>query len=252
MKLLDQLTAQQRQCYDAIAAELAGHGISIRINRNKRTLISVRHQRDGSYRMSFHYQLLDYPAVQRELIKFGRKGGHGRYPRLDEALYAVFDAQHEVALEAGLDDSNADVHALQPIGEDFDFEACFEGIYSAYFDDLRRPAFGWARDPGDRQLRSIRFGAYYSDRRQVLLNPRLAQPWVARLFIEHIIHHECCHHRQAMDPKRGETAHSPRFKRWEAAFHGYDLARRWEQVFIRRLLAAPSELAAGFQESFLG
>jgi hypothetical protein len=54
-----------------------------------------------------------------------------------------------------------------------------------------------------------------------------------------------------MDPIRRENAHSPRFKRWEAEFPGFDLARRWEKVFLRRLLASPEETSKGFQESFL-
>lgn len=230
---------------------LAADKIQVRINRNRQTLISLRYQKDGSLRLSMHHQLLDYPGAIKEVIRFAQKGGHGKYPKLDEAMYAVYYAQLPQDQKYSVVTADQEVFDLEPIGDGFNFRGCFDEIFETYFRDLKKPHVDWARSSGQRDLRSIRFGAYFTDRQEVLLNPRLKQSWVARIFVEHIIHHELCHHKQAMYPIKGEPAHSKRFKEWEAEYPHFDLARRWEKAHLRKLLANPEDIEDGFQESFL-
>ena len=215
-------------------------------------MISMRYQKDRTLRLSMHYRLLDYPDCIAELQGFARTGGRGRYPALDQAIHAVYKSIHGESVIEHDWTVDHELQSLDRIGSDFDFDACFEGVYRDYFADLPKPGFEWARMPPNRDLKSIRFGSYYRDRRCVYLNPRLDQPWVARVFVEHIIHHELCHHRQMMQPlRRREASHSPRFKKWERSFPHFDEARRWERFYLKQILAKPGSIQKGLQERFL-
>jgi predicted SprT family Zn-dependent metalloprotease len=86
-------------------------------------------------------------------------------------------------------------------------------------------------------LRAIRFGAY---RRHgtptIFVNPRLDRPWVARAFVEHVLHHELCHHAQHCQPVRGERPHSPRFHAWESTYPLHREAIAWQRHYLSHLL----------------
>ena len=250
MDISELANTAQMELFAEIATALADHGIVIRLNRNKQTLVSLRHQKDHTLRLSFHHGLLAHDDCIPDLMNFAKTGGRGRFPSLQRAMNAVYQDQFAEAI-AVPDAIDADLSALPRIGSDYDFNAAFNDVYESYFSELSKPGFGWQRNPGKRDLRSIRFGAYYSDRRCVYLNPRLRQPWIAEVFVRHIMHHELCHHRQYQQPQRGETSHSKRFRRWEAAFPGFDLARRWEKAYLRHMLANPDSLSDGLQEAFL-
>jgi predicted metal-dependent hydrolase len=98
------------------------------------------------------------------------------------------------------------------------------------------PRIGWSRATRGR-LRSIRFGSYQRQTGQIRIHPRLARPWIADLFLDAVIHHELCHHRQACDPVRGERTHSARFRAWDRAFPGHADAERWMRAHLPRMLA---------------
>ena len=251
MDIRELASVELMNSFAELATRLAPIGVIPRLNRNRQTLVSLRHQKDHTLRLSMHHELLEHPDCIDDLFRFAQTGGRGRFPHLQRAMNTVYYGQC-VTKEAAPDTIDQDLAGLQRIGQDYDFYAAFDQIYQLYFADLPKPGFGWQRSPGKRQLRSIRFGAYYSDRKIVYLNPRLQQPWVAEIFVQHIIHHELCHHRQYQNPVRGETSHSKRFKRWEAAFPGYDQARRWEKAYLKQILMNPDTLHDGMQEAFLG
>lgn len=250
MDIRELASVELMNSFAELATRLAEIGVIPRLNRNRQTLVSLRHQKDHTLRLSMHHGLLEYPDCMDELFRFAQTGGRGRFPRLQLAMNRVYYGQcvAEEAAPAALDQ---DLASLPRIGRDYDFVSAFDLIYEQYFADLPKPGFGWQRSPGKRQLRSIRFGAYYSDRKTVYLNPRLQQPWIAEVFVHHILHHELCHHRQYQNPIRGETSHSKRFKRWEAAFPSYDQARRWEKAYLKYMLMNPDTLRSGLQETFL-
>ncbi len=253
--------ADQQFRFDTIVESLRPKKISVRLNKNRQTLISMRYQKDRSLRLSMHHGFLADAEVTSEIIGFAIAGGRGSFPRVDQLMKEIYygrsdlsNQQHSPRLEAHFTQPSGEqipVQDIRCIGDNYDFEACYDRMHRTYFSELSKPRFAWARNSAARELRSIRFGAYYSDQCKIVLNPRLRQAWVAEVFVEHIFHHELCHHRQRLNPKRGEKMHSQRFKAWEQSFPGYELARYWQQIRLKQLMAAPQEMKAGFQESFI-
>jgi hypothetical protein len=115
--------------------------------------------------------------------------------------------------------------------------AIAERVHATWFADLPPVPVAWGRHPPGRRLTHLRFGCYRRQNRRIEITPRLALPWVATIFLEHVLHHEYCHHRQAMTPPaRREGVHSPRFRTWERAYPGFAEAHRWETLALPWLL----------------
>lgn len=214
---------------------LTGLGLEVRVNRNRRTYLSLRQQKDRRWRMSIHEDLLAEEPCHPDLVRFARDHGRGDFPLLREAMTRLQDANIPI-------EPPTDLAHLPTLGSDFNFSACYDRIYSTWFSDLSKPPWHWSRDPGHRRLRSMRFGGYhFSERPLITLSPRLRQAWIATCFVEHVIHHELCHHRQRCRPMARENPHSPRFRTWEREFPDFDAAIAWERAHRERLLAPPSE-----------
>ncbi|NRA39562.1 MAG: hypothetical protein HRU15_15580 [Planctomycetes bacterium] len=251
MKEKDLQNDSEKQRYRRICTELDREGISVRLNQNRQTLLSMRYQKNGQLRLSMHYGLLSFAQAVDDVIGFALKGGRGRFPQLDKAMHSVYYANVANIENPLMREQGLDLQSLEVIGDDFDFEASYTSIHQRYFADLSVPKLGWARHSAQRCLRSIRFAAYHPKSTKILLNPRLRYSWIAKIFIEHIFHHELCHHKQSVCPIRGEQSHSRRFRSWEAAYEHCELARQWERLHLSRLLADPEELKDGYQETFL-
>lgn len=125
-------------------------------------------------------------------------------------------------------------------GADPLLQSTAQRIHAAWFADLPPVPVNWGRHPPRRRLTHLRFGCYRRVQRRIEITPRLALPWIATAFLEHVLHHEYCHHRQAMQPvgrfSRREGVHSPRFRTWERSFPGFAEAHRWETLALPWLL----------------
>ena len=217
---------------DELRAALPATIITLR--RNRRTLLSLRGSTSSS-RMTIHPVLLSNPDWSVPIIDWVRRRGRGGAgSQLRAALRA---AQQELAsvLVATVSTGVADEPVL---GGPPDLRGILQLIHARWFADLPIPAIGWARHRRGR-ISGIRFGCY---RRQpapgrISINPRLARPWTATCFLEHVIHHELCHHRQAHQPTlRRERIHSPRFRAWEGGYPLLPRALAWEHSALPWLL----------------
>lgn len=231
--------AQADPRVEALNRLLAGLVRHVRINRNERTLLSLRGSRGEGLRLSLHHGLLDHPQALAELPAWVR--GHGRTvgPTLRAAIDEVFRG-----LAATRRATPAAVPEFAPLGGPVDLQALYGEVHGAWFPHLSRPPIAWGpRRPGGR--RRIRFAAYH--RRpvaRIVVNRLLDQPWVAREFVAYVLYHELCHHAQAAAPVRGETPHSPRFKAWEARYPRFRELLAWEKAHLDRFLDGPAGRAA--------
>lgn len=209
-------------------------GVELRLRRNRRTLLSLR-GRPGVLRLSVHPQVLaDVDHAEAIVAWVARRGRGGAGLRLRAVLSRT--QQHLATLAEPADWEG--VSQLPTVAGGVDLEASLTRILARDCPALPRPAIRWARRSTGRLL-SIRFGTYRRQPRPgvIAINPRLGRPWIAAVFLDHVIHHELCHHRQAWQPDGGrETAHSPRFRAWERAFPGYLQARAWERAALPWLL----------------
>jgi hypothetical protein len=220
------------------SSRLAGFegGMSLRLNRNRRTLLSLRWH--AGWRLSLHEDMLDDAAALDDIVAWVAKRGRGRYPALNAAMRRVVD-EHRQRERA--DRGPLPFPLLEPLGGALDLGGAFTRVHATWFAHLPKPRIDWSRGSLRRSQRHIRFGCY---RRRpqpaITIHPRLDQPWVARAFVDHVLFHELCHHAQACAPLRGETAHSKRFRAWERSFPLHADVLAWEAAHLDRFLEATS------------
>jgi predicted SprT family Zn-dependent metalloprotease len=227
--------AQRRHRLEQLHLELSLRCPScrLRLNRNDKTMLSLRGRQGGSV-VSVHVGLLDHPEALAELPGWIVSNGRRTSPRLRQALQVVWREQRQRSIRI----APVDLPALETLPPAFDLHAVFTHIHGTWFPHLTKPAIRWGRNSPRRRLTSIRFACYRSrPQPAIVVNPRLAQPWVARIFLDHVLYHELCHHAQASAPIRGEPPHSRRFRQWEAQYPHHQLAQSWERLHLERFLS---------------
>lgn len=221
----------------ATACASALPGCRLRLNRNRRTMLSLRGLTGGRWSLSVHVALLREPQAISEIPSWVARHGRQTSAALRQALRIVWlAAQADGAAQAGdgLDPASPALD-LPTIAAPLDLQAELGLLHAAWFQRLPLPRIRWARK-AHRRLSHIRFGCYRRDQQLISLHPRLDQPWVARVFVEHVVFHELCHHAQACEPIRREPPHSQRFRAWERRYPHHDAALAWERRNLARLL----------------
>lgn len=211
--------------------------VQVRGNRNRQTLVSFRQSsKTRRWTLSVRPELLHYPGCEGDLIGFIARRGQGDFPHLRHAVQDLFSKLHHTQPQARIDHT---LTSLPTVGPHIDLQQRLAQLHAQYWPQLTIPSISWSRNPGPRPLRSIRFGCYRSwPKPSITIHPRLSQPWVADCFLNHVIHHELCHHAQHSQPwqVRREATHSARFRRWEQAYEAYAQARRWERAYAMYLM----------------
>ncbi len=208
--------------------------VEISVRSCSRSLMGLRRNASGALVLRIDPELLldpDYPVSVSEWILRRGRGGVGTV--LQHCLSRVETRRSERAAASAFK-RLADMPIIGPVA---DLHALTRDIHAGWFSDLPNAVVRWGRNPPRRRLRHIRFGCYRRATGQIDISPRLARPWIATSFLLHVIHHELCHHRQAMRPViRREGVHSPRFRDWERQFPGYVEAITWERLALPWLL----------------
>jgi hypothetical protein len=227
--------AQRRQRLEQLLVELAIRcpTCRLRLNRNGKTMLSLR-GRQGASVVSVHAGLLDHPDALAELPAWIIANGRRTSPRLRSALQSVWRQQR---LQTAVSE-RVDFPTLETLPPAFDLESLYDHVHRTWFAHLTKPAIRWARNGPRRTLTCIRFACYRSRPQPLIaVNPRVARPGVPKVFVEHVLYHELCHHAQANAPIRGEPPHSRRFRTWEAQYPHHELALTWERLHLERFLA---------------
>ena len=219
----------------ALSRLLGGLVVSIKLNHNARTLLSLRGSRRDGLRLSLHEKLLDHPRAILELPGWIRSHGRQTTPLLRDAIDTVF---REITRQRRA--TPLAVPEFAPLAGPLDLQRMYDEIHTAWFPHLTKPPVAWGPRRRSGPRRRIRFAAYH--RRpgpRIIVNRLLDQPWVAREFIAYVLYHELCHHAQACAPVRGETPHSKRFKEWEARYPRFRELLVWEKAHLDRFLDGP-------------
>jgi hypothetical protein len=209
----------------------------LRLNRNRRTMLSLR-GRPAAWTVSLHVGLLDHDGAVDEIPGWVRGQGRTTTPALRRCLEEAWSRQHAAKVVRSGDVDLA--RGLPTLQGPLILAQEFALVHQRWFSRLPLPQVGWSRGSLERRISHIRFGSYRrTPPALVLVHPRLDQPWVARVFVEHVLFHELCHHAQACAPQRGERAHSPRFRAMERDYPQHREAMAWERANLERLLAPP-------------
>jgi hypothetical protein len=188
--------------------------------------------------MSVHPLLLINPDSSVLISSWVERQGRGG---VDPGLrHLLAQTQETISREsmAVASDLTSSAMGLPTIGPEVDLGAIVTSVYDRWFADLPMPASAWARNAPQRRTRAIRFGCYRRGDASIRIHPRLGRPWIAQAFLEHVVYHELCHHRQACMPLvRRERVHGPRFRAWEQAFPDHHAAIAWERLALPWLLS---------------
>ena len=218
--------------------------LRVRCNNNRQTLISLRRSKgQPGMTLSVHKNLLLQEDLEEAFADFIRAQGRGHFPLINQRTNAVFaqllEQQHAQQRPAQTEHPWYD---LPGHGGGIDLQQRLNELHQRYWPQLPILPIRWGKHPGNRRLRSIRFGSYRSQPApQITIHPRLALAWVPTVFVDHVIHHELCHHAQYCLPLRGlghrrEAPHSQRFREWEAQFNDIKQAITWEKLRLNDLL----------------
>jgi hypothetical protein len=216
-----------------LQAALAAWVDDLKIRPARRTLVSYR-IRERRRTLALAPSVADDPGAADALVRWLSSRGRDR-----SALRALLDRASRRIVTAA---PGADA-ALPAIPGPIDLQARLDRLHAAWMPHLPKPRIRWARTTF-KPTRSIRFGCYRKRDREIRIHPRLGLPWVADLFVDAVIHHELCHHRQACEPVRGERAHSARFRTWERAFPEWRASERWMRAHLPWLLDPESRPVA--------
>lgn len=125
-----------------------------------------------------------------------------------------------------------------PRGEVHDLQEIFERLNREYFQGRVSARITWSVAARGQKRSSIRMGSYAEDERLIRIHPALDQAFVPEYFVASVVFHEMLHElhgaHQTADGQR--RVHTAAFRRDEAKFRDFALARAWEARNLHRLL----------------
>lgn len=123
-------------------------------------------------------------------------------------------------------------------GENYDLRLIYEQVKAQYFPPDYEASIGWSEKSRFGKKRSITFGSYDRQRRQIRIHRCLDSPKIPSYFIEFVVYHEMLH--GVCLPKRNlssrSSIHTVEFRKKEREFAQYTQAKQWEKANLNALL----------------
>jgi len=205
--------------------------ITLRLNRNRSTFLSIRAQRDGSYKVSLHECFLH--ADEQILETVGRFIQSGK--SADRNLLRDFVQNQK--LEKPPEQQNL---KLKTRGSTYDLKLISTHLNEMHFQNELNFQITWNNRAPSRKkrVRQMTLGKCYFSDQLITIHPILDQVSVPQTFIEFVVFHEMCH--LAVAPKKmtngNMLAHSPDFKLLERSYPNYDIAKIFEDKHLPKLI----------------
>lgn len=190
-------------------------------HENKRVYLSVRKEK-GCTHLRLHKLFQKVPPhVFKALIEYALNGNR-------EAGAVVRRAAHDYFATAQLA-----AKPLNPMGKTYNLQEIFDRLNQTL--QIPETAIGWSKRLV-KGRRSITFGVYEKQTRQIRINPLLDDPKIPLYFVEFIVYHEMLHAICPTEMDEGGRCkiHTAEFKRRERLFPYYTEAKRWgKKMFLK-------------------
>lgn len=118
---------------------------------------------------------------------------------------------------------------LHSKGRIYDLQEIFEKLQQIL--PVQDVSIGWSKRGGKGRFRSITFGTYNGQTRQIRIHPILDQKEVPLYFLEYIVYHEMLHSvcPTQMDAQGRRSVHTKQFREKERQFPFFQEAKEWEK-----------------------
>lgn len=221
-------------------AECSGKHVLLKLNTNRRTMLSVRPNRKGpGVSVSLHRVFLDaedevHRAVAGYLV--------GPSPEDRAVVRRFIEGSAENLQRENVYTSRPPRRIGTSRGRYYNLVPRAQSVNEAHFGGALdfRIAWGRADRTGNLHRRHVTLGTALVAERIIRIHPVLDNPHVPGWFLDFIIFHELLH--LHIPPYNvGETrkaVHSPEFTRIERAHPHFEAAQDWEKKWIWKLMAA--------------
>lgn len=202
--------------------EISGLELSIRLNNNRSTMLSVN--REGKFaRVSLHQMFLEAPPeVIRALGQFIR----GWRKRSNPYIRAYIDKRIvEMDYSHRLDPNN-----LVTQGDHHDLQAVYEKVNREYFGGKIKLNITWyGRPPQKKPPSRLTYGLYHDPLKLIKIHRILDDPHVPDFGVEYVVYHEMLHHicPAYTDDTGRSHVHTKEFLEREKEFRKFAAAQQW-------------------------
>ena len=201
--------------------ELAKKKVIVRINDNRSTMLSVKWEPHCT-KVSLHRIFLDAPKnVMDELACHIRKK--------NSSATVTIKAYIEDKLR-NLDYSGkVDKQKLVTKGKFYDFQAIYNHLNSAYFQESLDLLITWFGRTKVKNRSSLTFGLYHEPLKLIKIHRMMDSNYFPDYFVEFVIYHEMLHNvcPSFYDKKGRHNVHTKEFKRLEKRYRHYKEATAW-------------------------
>jgi hypothetical protein len=116
----------------------------------------------------------------------------------------------------------------------YDLDEIYENVKKKYFTPDYHAVIGWSDRTRPKKFRSITFGTYDRQRRQIRICRFLDREVVPLYFVEFVVYHEMLHgiYLPKTDLFGRTKIHTPEFKEKEREFAEFELAKKWSKTQV--------------------
>jgi predicted metal-dependent hydrolase len=127
---------------------------------------------------------------------------------------------------------------LSSKGSVYDLEEIYNRIKAEYFSSDFSASIGWSDKSRTGKRRSITFGTYDRQRRQIRINRCLDSQKIPPYFVEFVVYHEMLHgiYLPITGPSARTQIHTPEFKAKERLFAHFAEAKKWEKMNVKQCM----------------
>lgn len=201
--------------------ELCPIPLQVTWHENKRIYLSVLKSR-GSLHLRLHRLFYNAPTpVLEALIRYALKKEPQARAIVRQMAHLYF-SQTQIPAEP-----------LSPFGSTYNLQEVFDRLFPLL--PIPETTIGWSNRTHSGKFRSITFGTYDKQCRQIRINPLLDDPAVPPYFLEYIVYHEMLH---AICPTEMDAAgrcsiHTKEFRQKERQYPRYKEAKEWAKNSLK-------------------
>lgn len=200
-----------------------GAVVDLRINQNRKTMLSVLERRDRYIRLSIHQMFLEAPNDVLEALAIFIQSHERRPPKIIQSyIHKHLEGQKIIP-----------VSSKERItrGRFYNLDEEWAIVNESYFNGRINVSLGWFGKKQPKSRTRVTLGMFDKLQNQIKVHVLLDSPEIPRYYLQFVLYHEALHkiYPPYLDDQGNLKVHHDVFKRHEKRFKEYNLARHFEQ-----------------------